>query len=352
MNQYSVYLADIHGSDVEIERKVLQDIATLSHGKRTDDDKEDVERVLNNAQNVDALGVRHTRVNRAIIQNLKHCRIIARFGGGYDNIDIAAATENGIIVTFVPDYCTDAVAEHALMFTLMGLRSYPKYLQRLADGYWSAQGLSPEMAKDTTLGIIGLGRIGGALSRKATSVGFNIIAYDPFIPDEKFRNDGAIKKTNLNDILASADIISINAPLTRSAQSEYPTYRLLGANEFNTMKNGAYIVNVSRMEIIDSQALFEALNSGKIGGLATDVIEGEPRQNTYLESGQYPLFDKLWQHPDITITPHSAFASSRSINDVKLKGANEIKRVLNGQFPREIAWINPEVKERYLQRFA
>lgn len=164
--KHLVYLADIHGKDIKIERDVLGDIAVLRRGKRTAGEG-DVHRIIRNGRDADAMGVRHTRITREIIDKLDRCRIIARFGGGYDNIDIGAATSKGIIVTFVPDYCTDAVAEHALALALMKIRSIREFEERVVKRFWSAQGVGTDMAKDVTLGIIGLGRIGGALSRKA-----------------------------------------------------------------------------------------------------------------------------------------------------------------------------------------
>ncbi len=348
MKKFYVYLADIHGEDIEIEKNILGDIAEVREGKRSKDEKT---RIFKEAKDADALGVRHTKITRDIIQGLDRCRIIARFGGGYDNIDIKAATKKGIIVTFVPDYCTDAVAEHALTLALLKIRALDEFRERVKRNYWSAQGVHTEMAKDTVLGIIGLGRIGGALSKKASCVGFNVIAYDPFISDEEFEKKGAKKAETLDNLLEISDIISLNVPLTRKGESKYPTFKMIGKREIEKMKKGVYIINVCRGEVIDTDSLICALKSGKVSGLATDLIEGEPIQNTYLKKGENPTFDKLKNLPNVIITPHCAFASTRSVRIVKEKGAMEIKRVLEGGFPREIAWINPEVKETYLRRF-
>ena len=126
---------------------------------------------------------------------------------------------------------------------------------------------------------------------------------------------------------------------------------MLGAKEFRLMRKGAYIINVCRGEVVDTPALISALRTHKLGGIAIDVIEGEPRQNSYLRSGSNPVFDTFRKMPNVLITPHSAFTSTRSVRDVKRKGAAEIRSVLAGGFPREIAWINPEVKKTYLQKF-
>lgn len=351
MTKFHVYLADIHGTDIDIEREVLGNIASIRKGKREKDSVEDKLRVIKEASEADAVGVRHTKVPKEVIEQLDNCRIIARFGGGYDNIDVKAATKKGIIVTFVLDYCTDAVSEHALAFALIKIRNLKQFEDRVDRGFWSAQGIKNEMAKDVTLGIIGLGRIGGTLSKKASCVGFKVIAYDPLLSKGQFKSNSAERKETLEKLLKNSDIISINAPLTTEKESKYPTLRMLGKREFSQMKDGIYIINVSRWEIFDTNPLFSALTSGEISGVATDVIEGEPRQDSYLKKGDNPTFDKLKELSNVTVTPHCAFTSTRSIKEVKRKGAMEIKRVLEGHFPRDVGWINPQVKERYSDKF-
>ncbi len=346
-----VYLADIHGGDIEIERDILRGVAEVIKGRKNKDKRKHQLQILKDAKDVDAIGIRHTEIGREIIDRLDRCRIIVRFGTGYDNIDIKAATENGTIVTFVPDYCTDAVSEHALTLALMKIRGFKEFGRRIKRGFWSAQGVKTEMAKDTTLGIIGLGRIGSALSRKASCVGFNVVAYDPFIGDKDFEIRNARKMKRLGDLLKTADIVSLNVPLTRKGESKYPTLGMIGKREFERIKDGSYIINVCRGEVINTDALISALKSGKISGFAADVIEDEPQQSFYLKKGDNAIFDRLKSMPNVTITPHCAFTSTRSVREVKRKGALEIKRVLEGHFPRDIAWINPEVKKAYLERF-
>ena len=164
MAKFYVYLADIHGDNIEIEKQILEGIAEVEKGKREKDEKREKVRILEKSKKADAIGVRHTRITKDVIEKMDKCRIIARFGDGYDNIDVEASTEKGIIVTNVPDYCIDAVAEHALAIALVKIRGLREFEKRIEKGLWSAQGVSTEMAKDVTLGIIGLGRIGGAAS--------------------------------------------------------------------------------------------------------------------------------------------------------------------------------------------
>jgi D-3-phosphoglycerate dehydrogenase len=352
MEKFDVYLADIHGNSIDIEREILKDIAKVEHGERLKDEKEESERVLKHSKDADAIGVRHTRITKQIIKELNKCRIIARFGGGFDNIDIKEASKRGIIVTFVPDYCTEAVAEHALTFALIKIREIKEFERRIEEGFWSAQNVSTEMAKDVTLGIIGLGRIGGTLSKKANCVGFNVVAYDPFISEEEFKAKKAKKMQTLEDLLKVSDIISLSVPLTNKEESKHPTFRMLNKKAFKKIKDRAYIINVCRGEIIDKEALITSLESGKISGVALDVVEGEPIQGSYLKKGDNPYFDKFKSLPNVTITPHCGFTSTRSVRTVKEKGAMEIKRVLEGGFPRNIAWVNPEVKEKYLEKIS
>jgi len=346
--KYFVFLADIHGTSIGIEKGILGGIATLGKGERRPGTS-DSRRILRTCVDADAIGVRHTRISSEVIDKLDKCRIIARFGGGYDNIDVKAATRKGIIVTFVPDYCTDAVAEHALAFALVKIRGIREAEDRIRQRFWSAQGIKAEMAKDVVLGIVGLGRIGGALSRKAAAVGFKVVAYDPFIPHSDFRARKATRMKRLGDLLEKADIVSLNVPLTK--EGKHPTFQMLGKKELTSMKSGAYIINVCRGEVMDTKWLIRALKGGRLSGLVTDVIEGEPVQNSYLRSRKNPVFDTLKSLPNVTITPHSAFMSTRSVRDVKTKAAREIKSVLQGKMPRKKAWVNPEVKDRHRRKF-
>ena len=344
---FMVYFFDIQGESLDVESEILGDIAVL----RREREPQGVGfegNIPEYIRNADAIAIKHEKVTRKLIDSLDRCRMIIRLGSGYDNIDVKTATSRGIIVAIVPDYCTDAVSEHTLTFALMKIRAMNELDKRVSKGYWSAQGLDTDIANDVTFGIIGLGRIGGALSIKANGVGFNVIAFDPFISLTCFRQRKASRESTLHDLLKKADILSLNVPLTR--EGKHPTFRMIGSKEFQLMKKDVYIINTSRGEVLDTSALVSALNARKISGAALDVFEGEPRQSTYLKKGNNPVFDVLKRLPNVIITPHSAFSSQRSIRDVKQKGAMEIRSVFEGGFPRKVAWINPEVKQNYLKR--
>jgi D-3-phosphoglycerate dehydrogenase len=344
--KFLVIFFDIHGRDLSIEKEVLEDIATLERINAAKDTKNMLFEKLRYA---DAIAVKHEKIGSSMIERLEKCRIIARFGSGYDNIDTVAATSKGIVVSYVPDYCSEVVAEHILACALWQIRGMKEFEKRIEQRYWCAQDVITDTSRDVTLGIIGLGRIGSSLSLKARGVGFKVIAYDPFKPDNHFRKKRAKRAIRLSHLLKKADILSLNVPLTQGG--EYPTYRMIGKKEFQLMRKNAFLINTSRGEVLVKEAFLTALKTGTIKGAALDVLENEPRQDSNVKKGINSVFDAFKTLPNVFLTPHAAFSSTRSRRDVKFKGAMEIRKVLEGKFPRLIAWVNPEVKKSHLKKF-
>lgn len=253
--------------------------------------------------------------------------IISRHGLGYDNIDIDEATKNKVIVTKV-DGSTEreAVAEHAVALCMSVLRKVPQAYNKVADNKWSErQKFFGIEIKDKVVGVIGFGNIGSRVG-EIMCRGFNadVLVYDPFVKDEFVQSFGATK-VSLEELLAESDIIFICSLLTKE------NYHMLSEREFQLMKKGVYIINTSRGELIDLQALLSALESGKVAGVGFDVVEGEPI------GADHPLL----KFDNVIITPHIAAYTYESIKGMGDKVINDILQASEKIFPRFI--VNTEV---------
>ena len=255
------------------------------------------------------------RVMDAAGPGLRH---IARYGVGVDNIDIAAATARGILVTNVPDYCIDEVSDQALAMMLDLGRRTTALDRSMRAGQWAPQAAGPiYRLRGRTCGIIGLGRIGTATAAKAAAFGLRVIAYDPYLTAEQAAQRGA-QLVDLPTLLAESDYISLHAPLTDE------TRHIINAGTLAQMKPTAYLVNTARGPLVDNDALVAALRQRRIGGAGLDVQEGEP----------LPTDHPLFALDTVLLSPHVAFYSEESLVDLQRRVAEEVVRVLAGQPPR------------------
>lgn len=253
----------------------------------------------------------------SVIEELGACRIIARAGIGTDNIDLAAAVKKGIVVTRVPDYCIEEVSDHALAFILLFARKLDLGAEIVRRGKWGIAPLQPiHPLRGAALGVVGIGRIGAALARKARSLGMRLLAHDPFMPEAAFRRLRAEKAT-LPRLLKESDYVSLHAPLTPKTRG------MIGAAELKRMRPGTVLVNVARGGLVNERALAAALKKGEIRGAGLDVLMEEP-------PGRGNPLVKL---PNCIITPHCAWYSTASQEDLRRKAAGEILRVLQGRKP-------------------
>lgn len=274
-----------------------------------------------------------------VIESLTKCRIIACVGIGYDTVDVDAATESGIYVTNVPDYCLDEVSDHAMMFLLACSKKLYRLLPAVKSGKWIAsqegmQLLQPlHKLQGQTLGLIGFGSIARMLVLKARAFGLRIIAFDPKVPHTMFKVFG-VEAVELDRLLEEADFISIHAALTAESKN------MIGLEQFKKMKPTAYLINTARGELIDEQALYTALAEGLIAGAGIDVMAVEPPS----------LDNPLFQLDNIFITGHSAHYSEESHVELWRQPWEEIARVLRGELPR--APVNPQVMEKFLAKWS
>jgi D-3-phosphoglycerate dehydrogenase len=275
------------------------------------------------AKEADALLVTYAKINADMIREMKKCKIISRFGIGVDNVDIEAATRQGIVVTKVPDYCIDEVSDHAMALLLSLVRKIPFSSARAHAGRWEMPAVTPiHRLRGTVLGLVGFGRIPQLVAPKAKAFGLRVIAHDPFVPRDVFAREG-VESVDFAELLARSDYISIHTPLMPETRG------LFGAEAFRQMKPTAYLVNTARGPIVDEQALAEALDAKRLAGAALDVMPQEP-----------PIGSPLLGRDNVIITPHTSFYSEESLLELQRKAAEEVVAVLTGKPPKNP--VNPE----------
>jgi len=270
----------------------------------------------------------YAKMTARVIEKLDHCKIIARYGIGVDNVDLAAATTARILVTNVPDYCVDEVSDHALALILSLSRRIIAADAGVKSGNWSVTAHAEiRRLRGQTLGVLGFGKIAKALASKVQPLGMKVLVHDPYLEPALIAQEGA-EAVNLDRLLAEADAISIHVPFSPE------THNLLGQGELARMKPTAFLINTSRGGIVDELALAESLKARRIGGAALDVLSVEPP----------PPDHPLLQAPNIILTPHLAFYSRQSVIELQTKAAEEVARALKGEPPRSP--VNREVLGR------
>jgi D-3-phosphoglycerate dehydrogenase len=285
------------------------------------------EAILRVARDADALLATYAKITADMIPEMKRCRIISRFGIGVDNVDIAAATKAGIVVTKVPDYCIDEVSDHTLALLLALVRKIPFSNSRTHAGRWEMPAVVPiHRLRGSILGLVGFGRIPQLVTPKAQAFGIKVVAYDPYIPQEIFARAG-VEKIEFDELVKVSDYISIHSPLVPE------THHLFNADVFRRMKPTAYLVNTARGPIVDEAALALALDAKHLAGAGLDVLSQEPPNGS-------PLFGR----DNVILTPHMSFYSVESLVDLQTKAAEEVVRVMSNEAPRNP--VNPEVLQR------
>jgi D-3-phosphoglycerate dehydrogenase len=308
----TVKIADCDHESIDMERSVLKDICDPLPwlNCRTEDE------VIEQCDDAAGLLIQYAPMPERVLRRLPELRVIVRYGVGVDTIDLKVAAELGIVVSNVPDYGTDEVSDHALALILTLSRKILQSNQLIRSGVWDFRAVRPvHRMQKQTLGIIGIGRIGGALARKAKAIGMNIIAYDPY--SQASAMPDYITMTGLDALLAEADIVSVHCPL------DDKTRNLIDGRRLGLMKKGAYLVNTARGSIVDEVALEKALADGSLAGAALDVFSKEP------VGPDHPLL----RHQNFICSPHMAWHSEVSAVELKRKAAEETRRVLMGEAP-------------------
>ncbi len=271
----------------------------------------------------DALIVRsQTRVCREVLRRAARLRLIARAGSGVDNIDVAEAERRGILVLNTPGANAIAVAEHTVGLMLALARHIPLADASVRAGEWRRSEFEGVELYGKVLGIIGLGCVGVEVARRALALGMTVIAADPFVAPERALALG-VPLVPLETLLARADFISIHVPANAS------THHLVGRRELALVKPGCRIVNCARGEVLDEDALLDALEEGKVAGAALDVFGTEP-----------PTNERLLRNRRVILTPHIGGSTAEARSRVGLEVARQVLRVLAGEAPAHRVWGN------------
>jgi D-3-phosphoglycerate dehydrogenase len=313
-----VLATDIAWRTTEVERDVLAEAgAELVLAASTD-----AAELAELARDVDAILTCFAQVPAAVLDAATRCRTVARYGVGVDNIDVAHATGLGMVVSNVPAYCVDEVADSALLGILALARRLLPLNRDVAAGGWGRDvpGTGTRL-RGKVLGLVGLGTIGRALAERGRALGLEVVA----VGRSGRAAPGVRLVASLDELVAQADIVSLQVPLTEQ------THHLIGPAELKAMKPTAWLVNTARGPLVDTAALLDALERGEIAGAALDVTDPEP----------LPAEHPLRVRDDVVLTPHTAFSSDGSLAELARRAATNVLDVLRGRVPATV--VNPEV---------
>ncbi|HCT65495.1 MAG TPA: phosphoglycerate dehydrogenase family protein [Lachnospiraceae bacterium] len=314
------WIIDEEWPDYEVETRILKEkypdcIIKFS----TNDYKKDLEEFGYMADAI--IAQVYVYIPKETIERLEKCKCIALFGGGFDRVDIEAAKEKGIMVTNVQGYCAEDLADYVISGIYYFGKKLDFYKNAVEKGLWGAQSAQEPVRriKGSTLLIIGCGKIGSTVAKRAKALDVNIIAYDPYVDQNKM-DEYCVKKVELEEGLKTADFISINAKYYEG------THHLLTKKHFQLMKKTAYLINTARGRIINEQDMIDAVNKGLIAGAVVDVISNEP------PSTDEAIFDC----EKIVVTPHVSYISEESYMELKVRATNNVIKMLNGERPSDL----------------
>ncbi len=318
---YKVLVTDYVWPNTEPERAVLAKIdAELIEAPDTSEDT-----LASMAGDVDAILTCFAQVTEKVIRAAKNCVVIGRYGVGFDNIVVDIATELGIAVTYVPDYCVEEVSDHVLALLPSWNRRVPLFDNSVRTTGWGSVPLNMPMLRlrGKKMGLLGYGRIGRMVGQKALAFGLDVLAYDPYVPADSAPTGVTI--TDMDTVLRESDFISIHSPLTPETEN------LISTRELALMKPTSFIINCARGPLVDEEALHDALSNNRIGGAGLDVlVDAHPSPD-----------NKLLKLDNVIITPHVAFFSQEAVLELEERAAGEVVSVLQGKMPDNL--VNPDV---------
>jgi D-3-phosphoglycerate dehydrogenase len=314
MTRQTVVVTDHRFEDLSVEREGLGDLADVE--ELSDDPGERADQLAR----ADALLNTLWAVDEAAIEALSDCRIVARWGIGYDNIDVEAAADREIAVVNVPDYCIEEVATHAVAMLLANARRLKHYNAAVAAGEWKSEAVAPieRRFSSSTVGVIGYGRIGRAVGERVVALGADVLASDPYLTPEDVGREATL--VDRAELLERADHVTVHSPLTDETRG------LIDADALARMKDTATLVNVARGGIVDEDALVEALEAGELVAAGIDVFEQEP------PAAAHPLRD----HERVVTTPHEAWYSEEADAERRESVVASVRAALRGEQPSNV----------------
>lgn len=307
----------ISGYDYSLEQKIVEE-AGYTFVKETCKNEDEVIERCSDADIILNITIRMTEKS---IGKLSNCKGMIRYGIGVDEFDMEAATKRGIKVCNVSTYCIPEVALHATALLLAGLRQLKHFDRAVGRGVWNQDlGRPMRRASEQVIGLLGFGNIARTIAKNLKGIGYQIAAYDPYVPAEVFAECG-VEKTGLYDLFAKADALSLHLPQTEE------TYQMLNKDTFAKMKDGVVIVNAARGGLINEKDLIDALNTGKVGAAGLDVMDSEPMKDT-----DHPLL-----HMDqVILTPHIAYRSQEANRELFCQVAETAVSILRGETPPNV----------------
>ena len=321
-NNMKILITDYVWPDLEPEKKVLEPIGIqlviAPNGNE--------ETLIALARDVDGILTCFAKVTDKVLENADNLKVIARYGVGVDNIAVNKATELGIAVTYVPDYCVDEVADHVFAFLFAWNRQIITFDYKTKTEGWGSVELNLPMnrLRRSTMGIIGFGRIGRNVAEKANAFGMRVLVADPFVTSDSIDKNN-IEIVSLKDLLKKSDFITLHSPLNSQTEG------MISFKEFEIMKKNCFIINCARGPLIDEAALIYALESCQIAGAGLDVMESTHPKND----------NKLFKMNNVIVSPHVAFYSPESTVELQSRAACSISDVLSGKMPENL--YNKEV---------
>jgi len=315
---YRVVITDCDQGSIEEEKDEFGKIGAeliLAQVQKEED-------LIRACREADGLLNQYALLTRRVLENLPKCKVVSRYGVGVDSVDLRAATDLGIIVANVPDYCMDEVSSQTISMILTLIRKTAFFDQKVKSGQWDFRlGIPIYRTRGKTLGLVGCGKIGLEVAKRISAFGVRVMAFDPYIP----KAAQGIELTDLDTLLKESDFISVHCPLNES------TRHLIGEKEFQKMAKKPLFINTSRGPIIDEIALIQALEEGRISGAGLDVLEKEPPD----------LQNPLLKMENVILSPHVSFYSVESISELKRRTAENVSAVLLGKLPKSV--VNLEV---------
>ncbi|MDP6064392.1 MAG: C-terminal binding protein [SAR202 cluster bacterium] len=278
------------------------------------------------AKDVDGILTCFAKVTERVVRAAEKCVVIGRYGVGVDNIDVDTATELGIAVTYVPDYCIPEVSDHVMAMLLSWNRRIVFFDRATKTKGWGTEGLGMRIMRleGKKLGIVGFGRIGRAVADRARAFGLQLLVADPFVTAEAAQEVGAVKM-ELPELLGESEFVTLHSPLMPQTQG------MMGKDEFARMRPDSFLINAARGGLIDEDALYDALTSGQIAGAGLDVlVDVDP-----------PLDHRISQLENVIITPHTAFFSQEAVLELEERAAGEVVSIFQGKMPDNL--VNPAV---------
>lgn len=307
----------ISGYNYAVERKIIEDAGfDFIMGTCKNEDE-----VIEKYRDADAILNIATKMTEKSISQLKNCKVMIRYGIGVNEFDMDAANKMGIRICNVTTYCISEVAIHATALALALTRQLKHFDKAVGRGVWN-QDLGTKMRRPSaqTVGLVGFGNISKQIARNFQGLGYNVMAYDPYVPADVFTDSG-VKQANLDELYEGADIISLHLPETKE------TAEMINAETIGKMKDSVILINAARGGLINTADLIEALKNGKIGGAGLDTLEGEPMKDTS---------NPLLEMNNVILTPHIAYSSAEANQELFASVAQTAVDVLNGKNPANI----------------